>query len=836
MVLIMKKRTRNYFLLLIFLTLTNGIFFLDPALAEPDEEVNFIALCPAAHWIYYDPWVKESYMGYSIDYLTWEPLVWHEIVANENPGQVVPIPWLAESWTIFNDNSVNISLRQDVYFSNGMPFNSSVVKWNFEKCVLTGLPYGGSDTGYPAGWPSQARMWYRLEDFLPLGDNMKYNDSDDYPNIWWNKDGARHVPSQWNGLNDSRIADESGDENDLQWPEDWKHWKGTPIWDPEPILRYNVDGIDGNNIVETFCSWDGGNTSRAQAYTNLFPCMWDSYEGEKYDMGMYDPWIITYPDDPYTVTVHWSLPLWNTYIYKIGQIQPMVYPDGTWNEAKQYWDYDGPMCRDEGLWPQTMHGKVNSTWVTDVIGTGMFVMETVDPVELIWTFSTNENYWGGNYEDTERPGPIAPAYDNLIIRGYPDENAYYSAALGGDVDYFPLVGATGPDYVETIANLTSLTLAEPTPNKFNLYFTINPHLVNKTIRRAMNFGFNYDHYIENIGGFLYRSKGPGQSNMQYSTYADNNQRTFPGQVENGFNYNVTEARRILLEETTAAADRGLTAASNDAAWQAVAESDNPIENVSVSDFATNPSIFQFLKTYWNNIGIWIEQYGPIAGPDIWPYEMTMHRWSKDVQWMRMGHAYPNMFDFYNWYWHDHQINEDFDFDGISNLFDDNWSQTLNWNQWALTSSLINLNDSDLSYVRDIQGRSSFEPTSRNLLGLILSLPLTLEDVQRQPTPALKAQVEQQLEDDVSTLLDYIYTEAIAIWYAQEINYFAYNPERWVPPEWWTAPAVEGFGLWDFQAVVVIPVIPGYPLGIFTGISLIAVIAVAVITRKRRIVQ
>jgi hypothetical protein len=514
----------------------------------------------------------------------------------------------------------------------------------------------------------------------------------------------------------------------------------------------------------------------------------------------------------------------------------MLYPDGSWNETTKFWNWDGPMLRPGPNIPAAWLGEINSTTVTDLIGTGMFILKTVDPNEQIWTWETNDNYWGGAWYNTLRPGPIKPPFDNLIMRAYPDESAYYSAALAGDVDYFILRGATGPDYVETIENSTDYTLAPPVPFKSNQYFTLDIYLLNLTVRRAMSFAFNYDHYIENIGGFLERHKGPGQSGMLYAWYADNNQRTFPNQVENGFNYNITEARRILLEETTAATDRGLDANSDDADWVAVSASDNPIQNITIGDHATNPNIYLFLKTYWNAIGIQCHPYGPIAAGDVYPYEMVRHRWAKDVQWMASGHMYPHMFAFYYWYFNDWQNYIDADGDGIVNMFDTNWTQQLNWNQWALLSSDINFNESDYEYVREIQPNPDpdYVPTSTNLRQLIASFEQTLETVPMATTPEEKAAIEEQLTNDVTTFLDYIYRQAISIWHNQPVKYYAYNPNKWALPDWFYCPTGNGMFMWDLIPVGEPFVIPGYPMGIFIGISLAGILAVAVITRKRKI--
>lgn len=56
-------------------------------------------------------------------------------------------PWLAESWEANEDgSSYTFTLRQDVTFHDGEPFNAEAVKWNFDRIVAPDFQAGGALT------------------------------------------------------------------------------------------------------------------------------------------------------------------------------------------------------------------------------------------------------------------------------------------------------------------------------------------------------------------------------------------------------------------------------------------------------------------------------------------------------------------------------------------------------------------------------------------------------------------------------------------------------------------------------------------------------------------
>jgi peptide/nickel transport system substrate-binding protein len=48
-------------------------------------------------------------------------------------GQQEYVPFLAENYTWINSTTLKLSLRQNVTFHDGTPFNASVAQWNFDR-------------------------------------------------------------------------------------------------------------------------------------------------------------------------------------------------------------------------------------------------------------------------------------------------------------------------------------------------------------------------------------------------------------------------------------------------------------------------------------------------------------------------------------------------------------------------------------------------------------------------------------------------------------------------------------------------------------------------------
>lgn len=273
-------------------------------------------------------------------------------------------------------------------------------------------------------------------------------------------------------------------------------------------------------------------------------------------------------------------------------------------------------------------------------------------------------------------------------------------------------------------------------------------------------------------------------------------------------------------DSGATGSRGLTLASTDLAWLGVANGLNPIANISVMGHTSNPLIFTNLQTYFERIGINVTEYGPIADANQYPYEWTENRWAKDVWYHSMTYNTPHWFDPYKWFWDDFQQVDLFDKD----------NHQLCWNSASFESTLVELTDDDLYYVRTQLGDPGYEPTTRNFRDLMMGLQCQLEVASPNIT---------QLQYDVDTMLDYIYDDAQAIWVSTFAGRNTIKTSRWSIPEWWTVNSGGGNGFWDFgylgepggeEPEIVIP---GFQLEIILGTAVLALVILTLTTKKKR---
>ncbi len=79
----------------------------------------------------------------AISYLIASLSVTESLIYQQDDGKFVP--WLASGYTMSPDGKTfTFSLRKDVSFSDGAPFNAEAVKWNLDRIVNPGFKAGGS--------------------------------------------------------------------------------------------------------------------------------------------------------------------------------------------------------------------------------------------------------------------------------------------------------------------------------------------------------------------------------------------------------------------------------------------------------------------------------------------------------------------------------------------------------------------------------------------------------------------------------------------------------------------------------------------------------------------
>src|SRR3954469_15574056 len=106
-----------------------------PAAAAPTQAAPASAAKPAAAGgtitfalendvIDFDPLRSRAFVDRNAHYQIYDSLV-----AIDNTGKI--IPWLAEKWETSQDGkAVTLSLRKDVKYHDGSPFDAESVKWN----------------------------------------------------------------------------------------------------------------------------------------------------------------------------------------------------------------------------------------------------------------------------------------------------------------------------------------------------------------------------------------------------------------------------------------------------------------------------------------------------------------------------------------------------------------------------------------------------------------------------------------------------------------------------------------------------------------------------------
>jgi hypothetical protein len=782
MVLILQKLSRKLsygIMISIFI----ASFFYSIPYVLPQEDVTFI-IGDRMMFTYFDPIVQEGFHQSRLDKWAYEPLYHAEWNDPDSEGVYI-VPWLVESEE--SDESglhITLNLRRNVRFWNGEELNAQVIKWNWERQKQVGCSWYGEMGSETHGIIQ--RFWYDLDAFLAVPGNAKYNDSSQYPELWWNKPWSRMPPSYLDGTNNTRL-------DPANWPDgvdDWSWWgpgeslwRGRTYWTPELVWNSYYPDI-GPEYYYATGSWTTGGTRPMNAYHNC----------------------TLYPEDPYKITINLNLPVWPA-MKAVGlPLMPMIYPDGT-PTTDGYWEYDGDLFFDGGMAPVYYHGFQSWENYDKFIGTGCFQLTEVNDPEGYYSLTKNPNYWGGNWQDTNRPGPIDPAMDNLVVKYYDSDDPYYSAFLDAEIQFMTCWGEF-LSYKQQIIDDEDTELLPPFALQEWCWWALNPQTIDHTIRHAMSFAFNYDHFMSSavLDEDIVRNKGPFYNALYTDYNTQNLQWTFPGMTEPGYFYNLDEARRILLEDDAQgrAAARGLTASSTDADWQAVAASANPVDEIIGMSEAAYPVRFAAFETYMSNIGVKVNEYGPIAYQDVYPWELMMNRWVKDAWYCGTWYyTAPVLFDVIKWFL-DERVTGD--------LTDPN-DHYPSWNSFPYYSSEKTLN----TEWAVSQGYTDYVPTSTNMRQAIFSLPF-LSD-------------EQQIMLDYGTIMDKVLRDAIFINIGTHNGYWAINSD------WTTGGRALGPGdvnVYDFKPVGWTPAIPGFPLGILCGVSLVATLGLVIIVKKRKI--
>ncbi|MFX0083240.1 MAG: ABC transporter substrate-binding protein [Candidatus Hodarchaeota archaeon] len=278
-----------------------------------------------------------------------------------------------------------------------------------------------------------------------------------------------------------------------------------------------------------------------------------------------------------------------------------------------------------------------------MIGTGPYIFDFIDEaVTATGHVIKNDNYWNNTALEANELHSISDVY----IRHYADFESRTTAILTGEIDYIAdlaqipitdheaIIEDPLLDYVPVYLDpgIVDITFkCEEGLNKpcYNLTgdmawangltpkeifevqtgFTL-PDGVNRTVRRALSYSFDYDTFFNVVQG--------GWGNLTHSCLGLESIYYNPSIPEPY--YNVTRAREILLSDpyyAGEAAKRGLSLVNSTTEWRSIASSD-PIGTHNMI-YTIGSEMPVYMQAALNDIGFSFIGY---SDPDIWQNQVA----------------------------------------------------------------------------------------------------------------------------------------------------------------------------------------------------------------------
>jgi peptide/nickel transport system substrate-binding protein len=129
---------RRNLLIAIALVAVVGIGAVGVVLSSSKTDINTFVMESIGDPEFLDPAVDYESAGGEVLQNVYEPLFWY---TTESP--MVLTPWLASGYTVSGDGlTYTFTLRTGITFHDGTPFNASVLKWTLDRCVLINDPLG----------------------------------------------------------------------------------------------------------------------------------------------------------------------------------------------------------------------------------------------------------------------------------------------------------------------------------------------------------------------------------------------------------------------------------------------------------------------------------------------------------------------------------------------------------------------------------------------------------------------------------------------------------------------------------------------------------------------
>ncbi|MHA2126781.1 MAG: ABC transporter substrate-binding protein [Promethearchaeota archaeon] len=335
-------------------------------------------------------------------------------------------------------------------------------------------------------------------------------------------------------------------------------------------IRKSVDFHDGTPFNATAVKWNIDRIQRLAATEFWIARLWQFPDGN---------WIIneTKVLDEYTVKFVLNKPFAPLRSILAMPVSLMLSPSST------------PDNEFNGIIPGTLHG------------TGAFIYSAYEGGNNV-TLSPNPDYWGRR-----------PAFDNVIIKLFPNHTARYEAMLSGELS-FTYAGTPWSDEDRVLLmNTTGIELERtPGPYPAMYYFFMNNNLINTTMRKAISYAFNFSAYVNLFGKPTglpgkpdpsifppIRNESPIPKRMLYSHW---------GSFDMPY-YNISIARQALKDANWPGI-AGLTANDNISAeneWEMVANSLIPLATYNCTLLSGSPTgLYDVFKETLKQIGVKLE--------------------------------------------------------------------------------------------------------------------------------------------------------------------------------------------------------------------------------------
>ena len=324
---------------------------------------------------------------------------------------------------------------------------------------------------------------------------------------------------------------------------------------------------------------------------------------------------------PFNATaVKWNIDRLHRLIDTAGLAHIWQFPDGNWiiNETKVLDEYTVKFVLNKPFVPlrsllamplslmlspsSTPDNEFNGIIPGTLYGTGAFIYSEYEEDTYV-TLSPNPNYWGGR-----------PAFDNVIIKLYPNDTARYEAMLSGELSWTYADSWEWSDEDRVLLmNTTGIELERsPGPYPAMYYISMNNNVINTTMRKAISYAFNFSAYVSLFDHFLkpvpsvfppIRSESPIPKGMLYSHW---------GSFDMPY-YNISIARQAL-KDANWPGTAGLTANDNITSgneWEIVANSSTPLATYNhtypIDGIFGDEYFYTMLKENLKQIGVNLEQ-------------------------------------------------------------------------------------------------------------------------------------------------------------------------------------------------------------------------------------